>query len=159
MDEHTANTPERDEDVFRQIRSDIRAGNLSWAEELLDGVADRGAEWHFLKGAVCFRKGWMDEARQHYEAACKMEPENEEYRKAAVWMREGKRYSPRGTLEGTLSTAVPALVVCGSILAGGFCARQCCVCGGKSCMNGCACCLTCGYMDGVSPPYDGYCFS
>lgn len=46
MDEYTTNAHGREEDrqVFRQVRSDIQAGELSWAEELLDGVEDRCAE-------------------------------------------------------------------------------------------------------------------
>ena len=147
MDEHTANAPGRDEDVFRQIRSDIRAGkligrgSLSQAEELLDGAEGRGAEWHFLKGAVCYRKGWMDEARRHYEEASRMEPENPEYRKTVERMREMKRYRPKGTPADTLS-ALPDLAVCGIICAGGFCGWFCChqstlYCT-KSCMYTCA---------------------
>lgn len=137
MDEHTANTSRRDEDVFRQIRDHIQAGELSRAEELLDGVENRCAEWYFLKGQVYYRKGWMDEARRHYEAACEMEPENEEYREAAAWMRKGTRYSPEGILEGTLSATLPLLVACGSVCAGGLCVRQCCFCGCDCCFDTC----------------------
>nr|WP_325212264.1 tetratricopeptide repeat protein [uncultured Oscillibacter sp.] len=141
MDEHTTNARDEDRQVFRQVRSDIQAGELSWAEELLDGMEDRCAEWHFLKGQIYYRKGWMDEAQQHYEAACEMEPENEEYREAAERMREGMRYSPEGILEGTLSSTLPVLVACGSLCVGGFCVRQCCFCGCDCCFK--SCCIPC----------------
>ena len=50
--------------IFQQVRSDIQAENFSQAEELLDGIEDHCAEWYFLKGAVYYRKGWMDEAQR-----------------------------------------------------------------------------------------------
>nr|WP_325212263.1 tetratricopeptide repeat protein [uncultured Oscillibacter sp.] len=143
MDGHTTNTRDEDRQVFRQVRSDIQAGELSWAEELLDGVEDRCAEWHFLKGAVCYRKGWLDEARQHYEAAAGLEPGNEEYKRAAERMQEINRYRPKGMPAGTLS-ALPDLAVCGIICAGGFCSYKCfeysmlCCC--ESFTNGCINC-------------------
>lgn len=151
--------------IFQQVRSAIQALDLARAEELLNGVEGHCAEWHFLMGAVYYRKGWMDEARKHYEAAEKLEPENQEYRQGAEQMRAQTHYSPEGTMESTLDAVLPMAMACGVIGLGGFCACRffthcCCDCGAKSCLNGCTCCVTCGYMDGVgSPPYEGYCFS
>ena len=59
---------------------------------MLDSVGDRNAQWHFLKGAVCWRKGWLDEARRHYEAAAAMEPGDPEYCRAVERMENGPRY-------------------------------------------------------------------
>lgn len=138
MDEHTTDAHGREEDrqVFRQVRSDIQAGELSWAEELLDGVEDRCAEWHFLKGAICYRKGWMDEARRYYQSAYRMEPGNEEYKRAAVWMRDGTHYHPKGKPFGTLCTedVLPRLCcaasVCGMAAAACGAGYLCYVCYG-----------------------------
>ena len=69
---------------FIRIRELINGGRISEADILLEGVplADRGAEWCFLKGAVQLQKGWMFEARKNFEQACRMDPNNSEYRSA-----------------------------------------------------------------------------
>ena len=88
---------------------------------MLDSVGDRDAQWHFLKGAVCWRKGWLDEARRHYEAAAAMEPGNPEYRRAVEQMENGPRYRPGGKPSGTL---LAENLCFGLIAAAGFC--ECC---------------------------------
>ena len=64
-----------------RIRKLVNEGRISEAEILLDRVPEneRGAEWHFLKGCVYIRKGWLIEARNHAEIAVKMNPNNLEY--------------------------------------------------------------------------------
>ena len=89
--------------VLQQVRYAIRIGDLSRAEALLAGYGDHNAEWNFLKGAVCCRRGWMDEAKRYYETACQMDPGNAEYRQALDYMENGPRqaYTPGGTVFGT----------------------------------------------------------
>ena len=44
--------------VLQQVpRLLFRRGDLSRAEALLANYSDHNAEWHFLRGAVCYRKG------------------------------------------------------------------------------------------------------
>lgn len=82
---------------FARIRSLINAGNLSQAEAALDAMGNHTAEWYFLRGAVAYRKGWLDEAMQNYQIACQMEPNNMEYRQALAMMRGGGyAYRPYG---------------------------------------------------------------
>lgn len=84
--------------IFTRVRSAISAGDLQLADKLLNESADRGAEWHFLSGAVAYRRGWLDEARQHYQMACQLDPSNVEYRQALAMMsRAGGGFSPYGT--------------------------------------------------------------
>ena len=68
--------------VFQQIRLAINRGDLTRAEGLLNAISDHNAEWNFLKGTICFRRGWLDEARRYYQTACQMDPNNAEYRQA-----------------------------------------------------------------------------
>lgn len=49
-----------------QVRMAINRGDISLAERLLSGVSDHNAEWNFLMGVVCSRRGWMDEAQALY---------------------------------------------------------------------------------------------
>lgn len=84
--------------AFARIRGAISAGDLQLAEKLLGEMADHGAEWHFLSGAVAYRRGWLDEAKQHYQIACQLDPNNMEYRQAlAVMNSTGGGFSPYGT--------------------------------------------------------------
>ena len=79
----------RDSGPYGQIRMMIQSGNLGQAEQMLNAAQDRNAEWHFLMGSLCYRKGWLDQARQHLEQAVNMEPNNREYQAAVAQMRSG----------------------------------------------------------------------
>ena len=100
-----------------QVRMAINRGDISLAERLLSGVSDHNAEWNFLMGVVCSRRGWMDEAKRYYETACQMDPGNLEYQRALDYMENGPRqaYTPGGTTFGT--------DLCGSNL----CLPMCCL--------------------------------
>lgn len=89
--------------VLQQVRMAINSGNLSRAEALLAAYSDHNAEWNYLRGMVCYRRGWMDEARRYYETACQMDPSNAEYRQALNYMEQGTRqaYHPDGSPFGT----------------------------------------------------------
>lgn len=113
--------------VLQQVRIAIETGDLGRAEALLANFSDHNAEWNFLKGAVCYRRGWMDEARRYYETACQMDPGNMEYRQALSFMVNGPRgaYQPGGGSFGTEFCT-----------GGDLCWRLCCaytLCNGLSC--------------------------
>ena len=103
--------------VLQQARIAINTGNISRAEALLANYSDHNAEWNFLKGAVCYRRGWLDEALRYYRTACQMDPGNLEYQRALDYMENGPRqaYTPGGTTFGT--------DLCGSNL----CLPMCCL--------------------------------
>lgn len=84
--------------VLQQVRMAVNAGDLSRAEALLASYSDHNAEWNFLKGAVCYRRGWLDEAKRYYETAVGMDPGNREYRQALDFMNGAgaSAYSPQG---------------------------------------------------------------
>ena len=83
--------------LYHQIRQAINLGDLSRAEQMLRAINVRDGEWHFLMGNVSYRKGWLDEAVQHFQVACNMEPANIEYRQALTMMqRGGAAYRPYG---------------------------------------------------------------
>ena len=81
--------------LLRQARAAIARGAVAYAEQLLNGVQRRDGEWYFLKGSLCYRRGWMDEALRYYQTACQMEPGNPEYRQA-LEMMQGGGYRPAG---------------------------------------------------------------
>lgn len=103
--------------VLQQARMAINSGDLSRAEALLANYGDHNAEWNFLKGVICYRRGWMDEARRYYETACQMDPGNGEYRQALSFMANGPRnaYRPGGGPFGT------------EVCPGNLCLELCCI--------------------------------
>lgn len=71
---------------YNEIRNLINMGRYSAAEALLNNiaVADRTAEWHFLKGCILLRRGWIHDATKCFDTACRMDPNNQEYRNARL---------------------------------------------------------------------------
>ena len=82
---------------LQRIRMAISQGDLNLAEELLNAQSNPDAEWNFLKGVICTRRGWLDEAHRYYQTAVQMEPDNAEYQRA-LDMAEGRQnaYRPNG---------------------------------------------------------------
>ena len=101
--------------VLQQVRIAINTGNISRAEALLANYSDHNAEWNFLRGAVCYRRGWMDEAKRYYQTACQMDPDNTEYRQALEFMERGTQsaYRPDNGQFGTeMCGGNPCLPLC-----------------------------------------------
>lgn len=101
--------------VLQQVRVAISSGDLSRAEALLANYSDHNAEWNFLRGAVCYRRGWMDEAKRYYQTACQMDPGNAEYRQALDFMENNSQtaYRPAGSPFGTeMCGGNPCLTLC-----------------------------------------------
>lgn len=65
---------------YSEIRRLIQMGNNTVAESKLNAIGNRNAEWHFLYGMVMYNKGWFDAAMNNIETACRMDPNNYEYR-------------------------------------------------------------------------------
>ena len=101
--------------VLQQVRVAISSGDLSRAEALLANYSDHNAEWNFLRGAVCYRRGWMDEAKRYYQTACQMDPGNAEYRQALDFMENNSQtaYRSAGSPFGTeMCGGNPCLTLC-----------------------------------------------
>lgn len=65
---------------YAEIRRMIQSGNNIAAETRLNSISNKNAEWHFLYGMVMLNKGWFDAAINNLETACRMDPNNFEYR-------------------------------------------------------------------------------
>lgn len=116
-------------DDYHDIRMKISSGRIEDAEVILDGIPEmqRNAEWHFLKGTVQYKRGWLEEAYNRFSTACNMDPSNKEY-KAAFNRLEQQRsggYRPMNVPVGcTVCDCCTSLI----------CADCCCDCiGGNSC--------------------------
>ena len=69
---------------YIRIRELIQMNRLGEAETMLNSIPnlDREGEWNFLKGCVLEKRGWYFDAQRFFEAACYMDPDNNEYQDA-----------------------------------------------------------------------------
>ena len=88
---------------LQRVRMAISQGNLNLAEELLNAQTDHDAEWNFLKGVICTRRGWLDEARRYFQTAVQMDPDDPEYQQA-LDMAEGRQSTYRPAGSGSVTT-------------------------------------------------------
>mgnify|MGYP004623890047 FL=1 len=88
---------------YQRVRMAILQNDLNLAEELLNAMQNHDAEWNFLKGVLCQKRGWMDEARRYYQTAVQMDPDNSEYQQA-LDRAEGRQTTYRPDGYGSAST-------------------------------------------------------
>ncbi len=105
---------------FAQVRQYINMGNLDGAEQILQGSSVKNGEWYFLMGSIAYRRGWLDEARQNYQIACQIEPDNMEFRQALNMMQQGG-YGYRQDMSGGQCDAMDCCttMLCMNCLCGG----------------------------------------
>ena len=65
---------------YNEIRRNIDMNNINTAEQMLDKIINRDAEWNYLKGVISLKKGWYDQAFRYITVANSLEPNNVEYR-------------------------------------------------------------------------------
>lgn len=106
---------------FSQVRQYINAGDIDLAEQILQGCGTKNAEWYFLMGGIAYRRGWLDEARQNYQIACRMEPGNMEYRQALQMMQNGGYSYRSADMSGSQCDAMDCCttMMCLNCLCGG----------------------------------------
>lgn len=110
------------------IRQLIFSNRIQEADNALNSISERNAEWYYLKGLVYSRMGWYNEALNHFETAVNIEPGNFEYRQALNQMSGGNRayrsngYNMRGSSMGNADMCQ----MCQCMI----CSDCCCECAG-----------------------------
>ena len=119
---------------YADIRNLIRLGRTIDAETLLDGVPApaRDAEWYFLKGSVLYKKGWLDDAYNHFSTATRMDPQNPEYQAAFNRMDAARRHGGY-RVDPMSGGGCSACDMCQGLL----CADCCCECMGGDLIRCC----------------------
>ena len=118
-------TDSKSDSNYNHIRQLINDGKLDEAQNLLNNMSVRDAEWHFLAGMLLKNKGWYDMAYQHLNRAASLDPSNEEYRSARDNMDfSGYQYRNFGNSGNQTD--------CCNMCQGLVCADCCCeMCGGN----------------------------
>ena len=113
---------------FSDVRQQINSGRLEDAEMILDGIhpSVRNAEWHYLKGVIHQRRGWLNEAYRHYQTACSIDPQNREYAAAFNSINNNANGGYRTTRRQSNSNGCDSCDICSGLL----CADCCCECCG-----------------------------
>lgn len=118
---------------FNTVRAYINANRIIEAERILNQMSDKGAQWHYLYGVICLRKGFYDMAREHFDKACAMEPANAEYQNARNTMMGGyNTYRNVGNMNG-YPQGTSACDCCQGLI----CADCCCECMGSDLISCC----------------------
>jgi len=71
---------EKGQEKFEEIEKLIKDGSYDLAQNKLDDIADRGAEWHYLQSVIFYRKNWINESKKQLEIAIDMDPTNAKYK-------------------------------------------------------------------------------
>ena len=115
---------------FAQIRNYINIGSIDEAERLLDAMGERGAEWFYLKGVICLRRGWHAQGINFIRQAVNLEPNNFEYRRTLNAVESQTRQYRN---VGTNMSNDTACNCCTNLL----CADCCCECMGGDLISCC----------------------
>ena len=65
---------------LREARTYIQRRNFAAAQNILNSITNKNAEWYYLTGVIHLNKGWYDSALQNIQNAVNMDPNNFEYR-------------------------------------------------------------------------------
>jgi len=70
------------ESAFENVKQAIRDKNPDAAQQALDKITYRGAEWHYFQSIVFYEKNWLNDSRKQLEIALQMDPGNPKYQRA-----------------------------------------------------------------------------
>lgn len=113
---------------YPDVRQMIMSGRIADAEQILNGVPqpNRDAEWYFLKGTILYKRGWMEDAFNNFQTACRMDPGNQEYRAAVNRINSQRSGMAGGYNMNPNANANTACNCCSNLI----CADCCCECMG-----------------------------
>lgn len=64
---------------FSSVEKFIKEEKINDAQNILDNITDRNAEWHYLQSVIFYKKNWVNESKKQLEIALNMEPHNLKY--------------------------------------------------------------------------------
>lgn len=118
---------------FSAVRQYINMGRYIEAENILDSLSERNGEWYYLKGRIALGRGWYSQARQYFQTAVNMSPNNSEYQNALNSMnRSNAEYRNMGGAQG-YGGGMDACDCCNFLL----CSDCCCECMGGDLISCC----------------------
>lgn len=103
---------------FEDIRIMINNGDFAGAERELGSIPsdDRDAEWYYLMGIVVFKKGWLEDAYNYFQTACRMDPNNIEYQSMYKRVQQQRSGSQGGYNTSNNQAACDCCDICTCLL-------------------------------------------
>lgn len=92
---YTANNESSNFSEFEDIELLIKKGNITAAQQKLDDVNERNAEWHYLQSVVFYKKNWINECKKQLEIALNMEPHNVKYADSYTKLKQKIEYNDK----------------------------------------------------------------
>ncbi|OPJ61216.1 J domain-containing protein [Clostridium oryzae] len=126
------NNPNTAGQQYNNIRMDIQHGNYRNAEDALNSMPTKDAEWNFLMGMLHMKKGWYDSAQNYVATACNMNPANREYQDALSRMHN-RNNSYRNNYYGRQSSGNDMFDCCLKL----WCLDSLCECSGGDLIGCC----------------------
>lgn len=126
--------------AFSKVEESIKAGNLDYAQQLLDEFNERGAEWHYLQSIVFYRKNWVNESKKQLEIAMRLDSANQKYKEAYRKLNEKVAYDTQKQAppEGQVYRGQDMNYASDNQMGGSFCASCAECCALNACLN-CLC--------------------
>lgn len=120
---------------YYDVRNLIMNGRIFDADQILSRVpeSNRDAEWYFLKGTVFYKKGWLEEAYNHFKIATSMDPVNREYKMAFNQIQRERNGDFSGYNINVDRSGCIGCDICTSLI----CADCCCECMGGDLIRCC----------------------
>ncbi len=81
----------------------IKDGKLDAAQDALDNIFDRNAEWHYLQSVLFYKKNWTNESKKQLEIALELDPSNRKYRDSYEKLIQKINYNERQFRSGNTS--------------------------------------------------------
>ena len=78
-----------------EVEELIKQGDYSGAQNKLDQISNRDAEWHYLQSVIFYKKNWLNESKKQLEIALNLEPHNQKYSNAYVKLKEKIEYNDK----------------------------------------------------------------
>lgn len=67
---------------YGRIEDIIKQNKTNEAQQMLDEIIERNAEWHYLQSIVFYKKSWYKESKNQLQMAVSMDPANKKYKDA-----------------------------------------------------------------------------
>ncbi len=130
---------------YSKVEQHIKNDNLDAAQEMLDDVTERDAEWHYMQSVVYYKKSWYVESKKQLETCVKMEPDNPRYKNSLDKLNKilsSKKVSP-DKMSGQEQSR-PAGDSGTTYTDNGTCTGSCCgdICLANMCCDCCNCICT-----------------
>ena len=145
---------------YGEIESLIKSKRLDEAQELLDKMETRDAEWHYQQANIYFKKQWHSEAKTQLEIACDLDPSNQKYKDTLERLKKvmnqntfaggsgpipngGENQGQNASRAGYANPAYQnenaedSAALCCNALSCACCADTCCECMGGDCIPCC----------------------